>query len=97
MIRIEMSDEYAKWFKKLRDHEARARIITRLKRIEIGSNFGDCEPVGEGVSELRFHFGKGYRVYLAQRGETVVVLLAGGTKATQKKDIQRAKELAQNL
>ncbi len=68
----------------------------RIGRVELG-NFGDCEPVGEGVSEMRIHYGPGYRVYFMQRGLEVVILLAGGEKSTQSKDIKAALKLARKL
>ena len=84
------------WFLGLRDIRAKVRIQARIDRAELG-NFGDCEPVGEGVSEMRIHYGPGYRVYFAQRGVEVVILLAGGDKSSQSKDIKRALELARTL
>lgn len=90
---IRRLDEFADWLEGLRDRQARARILMRIDRAEDG-NYGDCEPVGEGVSEMRIHYGPGYRVYFVERGKEVVILLAGGTKRTQKKDIVRAKLLA---
>lgn len=75
---------------------AARRIQARIRRAELG-NFGDCEPVGEGVSEMRVHHGLGYRVYFVQQGAEIVILLAGGDKSTQKKDIKVALELAQQL
>lgn len=84
------------WFTGLRDLRARVRIQARIDRATLG-NFGDCAPVGEGVSEMRIHYGPGYRVYFAQRGLEVVILLAGGDKSTQVKDIARALELARGL
>ena len=80
----------------LRDRRARAKIAARIDRLAFG-NPGDVEPVGEGVSELRIHSGPGYRVYFAQRGETLIVLLCGGDKLTQSRDIKAAKMLAANL
>lgn len=74
----------------------RARIIHRLRSAEHG-NFGDCAPVGEGVSEMRVHVGPGYRIYFTRRGEVVYLLLLGGDKSTQKRDIQRAIEIARAL
>ena len=79
--------------RKLRDEKARARIQIRIRRLSLG-NFGDAKPVGDGVSELRIDYGPGYRVYLKQVGNVVVILLAGGTKKTQSIDIARAKQLA---
>jgi putative addiction module killer protein len=96
MIEIRQTDEYAEWFKSLRDRQARARVNTRIRRLSLG-NPGDVQPVGEGVSELRIDYGPGYRVYFFQRGETLVVLLAGGDKRTQNRDIRKALELAREL
>ena len=78
------------WLNDVRDKIAQARIRIRLRQVEAG-NFGDCEAVGEGVSELRVHVGAGYRVYIGRHGQTVVVLLCGGDKRTQTNDIKRAK------
>jgi len=77
----------------MRDHRALAQIQIRIRRLSLG-NFGDVKPVGEGVSELRIDYGPGYRVYLQQKGEVLVLLLAGGTKSTQQADIAKAKKLA---
>jgi putative addiction module killer protein len=93
MIEVRQTDLFAGWLRKLRDEEARARVQIRIRRLSLG-NFGDVKSVGEGVSELRIDYGPGYRVYLTQRGETLVLLLAGGTKKTQQSDIARAKKLA---
>ena len=78
------------WLESLRDKKARAKIRTRINRIRLG-NLGDCKSVGEGVSELRINFGSGYRVYFAQQGNTIVILLCGGNKSSQNKDIKQAK------
>jgi putative addiction module killer protein len=96
MIEVRQTDEYADWYKSLRDREARARINTRIRRLSLG-NPGDVKPVGEGVSELRIDYGPGYRVYFVQRGEALVILLAGGDKRTQDRDIKTALELARQL
>jgi len=96
VIEIRQTDEYARWFGKLRDHQARARILARIRRLQLG-NPGDVEPVGESVSELRIPYGPGYRVYFTKRGDTLVFLLAGGDKKTQKRDIEKAKKLARGL
>jgi len=77
----------------MRDHRALAQIQIRIRRLSLG-NFGDVKPVGEGVRELRIDYGPGYRVYLQQKGEVLVLLLAGGTKSTQQADIAKAKKLA---
>lgn len=96
MIEIRQTDEYAKWFKGLRDKQAQARINVRVRRLSLG-NPGDVKPVGEGVSELRIDHGPGYRVYFVQRGAMLVVLLAGGDKHSQSRDIQIALDLAHNI
>ncbi len=90
------SSEFDKWLKSLKDNIAKARIIQRVRSAELG-NFGDATPVGEGVSELRIHVGPGYRVYFARRGEFVYLLLVGGDKSTQAKDIARAKQFLRDL
>ena len=84
------------WLSKLRDTRGKARIFDRIRSAERG-NFGDCVPVGEGVSEMRIHSGPGYRVYFTQDGDVIYVLLCGGTKRSQRRDIVRAKELARIL
>ena len=93
---IYTTNAFDQWFADLKDTKGRFRIQARIDRAELG-NFGDCEPVGEGVSEMRIHFGPGYRVYLAQRGLEIVVLLAGGVKGSQSKDIKTALKLARDL
>ena len=90
------TDRYRRWFSALRDDRAQARINIRLRRIELGV-LGDCKPVGEGVSELRIDYGPDYRVYFVQRGYEVIILLAGGDKASQAADIKSALKLARNL
>ncbi len=87
---------FDKWFRKLSDKKARARIKARLRRIELG-NPGDVRAVGGGVSEMRIHCGPGYRVYLIERGFEVIILLCGGDKSSQRKDIETAKALALQL
>jgi putative addiction module killer protein len=96
MIEIRQTEVYFQWFDSLRDRQARARINARIRRLSLG-NFGDVKPIGEGVSELRIDFGPGYRVYFVQRGQTLVVLLAGGDKRTQDRDIKKALKLAREL
>ncbi len=90
------SSVFAAWLRALTDDVAKAHILRRISSAELG-NFGDCEPVGEGVSEMRIHHGPGYRVYFIRRGGAIYVLLCGGSKASQKRDIKRAKELAREL
>ncbi len=96
MVDIQKTELFAKWLDKLNDIRARARILVRIKRLTAG-NPGDVKPVGEGVSELRINYGPGYRVYYKQFGESIIILLAGGNKSTQTKDIKTALRLAQNL
>ncbi|MCK9990471.1 MAG: type II toxin-antitoxin system RelE/ParE family toxin [Rugosibacter sp.] len=96
MKAIYTTEVFDTWFAGLRDTQALARIKMRIRRAEEG-NFGDCKPVGEGVSEMRIHHGPGYRVYFAQRGMEVVILLAGGEKSSQAKDIKAALKLAREL
>jgi putative addiction module killer protein len=96
MIEVRQTEIFDNWFKSLKDRKAKARVQARIDRLELG-NFGDVAPVGEGVSELRIHYGPGYRVYFIQCGQLVVVLLAGGDKSTQDSDIKKAKELAKQL
>lgn len=96
MIEIRQTVVYARWFNSLRDRKARARIDVRIRRLSLG-NPGDVKAVGEGVSELRIDYGPGYRVYYTQRGQRLIILLAGGDKPTQKQDIKRALEIARDL
>lgn len=96
MIEIRQTEDYSRWFERLRDRQARARILARIRRLSLG-NSGEVKSVGEGVSEMKIDYGPGYRVYYKQRGKTLVVLLAGGDKKSQQKDIKRAQELARGL
>jgi putative addiction module killer protein len=96
VVEIRKTARFAQWIDGLRDLRARARIQARIERLALG-NPGDAKPVGEGVSELRIDHGPGYRVYFKQRGRELIILLAGGDKSTQAKDIRMALELARNL
>lgn len=96
MIEMRKTEIFAKWIDGLKDIRARARILVKIERLAIG-NPGDVKAVGEGVSELRIDYGPGYRVYYKKQGQKVVILLAGGDKKTQAKDIQKALRLAKNL
>lgn len=96
MNSIQTTEVFDAWYDTLRDRLAKASIQARIRRAELG-NLGDCKPVGQGVSEMRIHVGAGYRVYFTQRGMELVILLAGGDKSTQPRDIQTALELAQQL
>jgi len=96
MIEVRQTDAYAEWYCGLRDRQAKARIDIRIRRLSLG-NLGDVKPVGEGVSELRIDHGPGYRVYFVQQAAVLIVLLAGGDKSSQDKDIRLAKALAKQL
>jgi putative addiction module killer protein len=96
MISIRPLPEFTAWLDRLADETIRGVIVARVKRLSFGL-MGDVQPVGEGVSELRIHVGAGWRVYFTRRGAELIVLLAGGSKRTQKKDIKRAKALAAAL
>lgn len=96
MIEVRKTAQFTKWFDSLKDRKGRARIQARIDRIEVG-HFGDVEPVGEGVSEMRIFYGPGYRVYFVQRSAVVVILLSGGDKDTQQADIAKAKEIARQV
>ena len=96
MIDVRQTDRFADWLESLRDRQARARINVRIRRLSLGS-FGDVKAVGEGVSELRIDYGPGYRVHFVRRGQNVVILLAGGDKRTQDRDIEAAIAIARGL
>lgn len=96
MIELRETVEFSRWISGLRDRRARDRIQARLTRLALGLS-GDVKPAGEGVSELRIDYGPGYRVYFKRRGAVLVILLAGGDKSTQDRDIKKALELARNL
>lgn len=96
MIEIRQTEIFSDWFSKLRDRAAKARIDIRIRRLSLG-NPGDVEPVGGGISELWIDYGPGYRIYLVQRGSLLIILLAGGDKSTQEKDIRVAQELVEKL
>jgi len=96
MVEVRKTEIFAKWIDGLRDIRARARILVRIERLGQG-NKGDCKPVGEGISELRIDYGPGYRVYFKKKGRRLIILLAGGDKRTQAKDIRLAQEVANNI
>ena len=96
MMKLEKTDKYQDWFTGLSDKLVKARIEARIRRLQDG-NPGDVEPAGEGVSELKLHFGSGWRVYYTERNGQIIILLAGGNKSTQKRDIKLALTLARNL
>lgn len=92
MFLIEKTDEFDKWFRKLKDIKAKAKILLRLQRFEDG-NLGDTSSVGEGIDEMRIHFGPGYRIYYKRHQARLILLLIGGDKSTQEEDIKKAKKL----
>jgi putative addiction module killer protein len=92
MNTVNRTEEFSEWLDGLKDVRGRAKILIRIRRAEHG-NFGECEPVGEGVSEMKIDFGPGYRVYFAQEGRVVYLLLCGGDKSTQRADIKHAKAM----
>ncbi len=97
MYFIEKTTEFDKWFRKLNDVRAKAKIIFRIQKIENDEHFGDCKTVGEGISELRINYAKGYRVYFREQDGKIILLLIGGNKLTQQQDIEKAKEIWKKL
>jgi len=96
MLEVRTTEVFDRWFAGLHDRAARARIKVRIDRLQLG-NAGDAKPVGEGISEMRIHYGPDYHVYFVQQGKELVILLAGGDKSTQASDIQSAQQLSRNL
>ena len=94
---IEKTSEFDKWFKKLKDLKAKAKILYRIQKIQSDNHFGDTKPVGNGLSQLRIHFAKGYRIYFVEKDNVIVILLAGGDKSTQSKDILKAKRIWEEI
>lgn len=97
MYFIEKTTEFDKWLKKLKDLRVKAKILFRIQKLEKDEHFGDCEPVGDGIRELKINYAKGYRIYFKEKDGKVIVLLIGGDKSTQQKDIEKAKEIWNNL
>ncbi|MEW6621238.1 MAG: type II toxin-antitoxin system RelE/ParE family toxin [bacterium] len=96
MYTVLRTKEFDEWLTKLRDAKGKARILARIRSAELG-NLGDVEPVGEDVSEMRIHYGPGYRVYFKKKGTLLIILLLGGDKSSQTRDIKKAKTLASML
>ncbi|GJD95722.1 hypothetical protein OCOJLMKI_2936 [Methylobacterium iners] len=96
MTAILLSDTFKRWLRELRDPRGKARVAARLRSASYG-HFGDVQPVGDGIMEMRIHHGPGYRLYYTRRGEAVYLLLVGGDKASQNRDIPRAKAMAAEL
>ncbi|MEZ4890922.1 MAG: type II toxin-antitoxin system RelE/ParE family toxin [Crocinitomicaceae bacterium] len=97
MYLIEKTAEFDKWIKKLNDLRAKAKILFRLQKLENDEHFGDCEPVGDGIRELKINYSKGYRVYFKEIDGKIIILLVGGDKSTQQKDIEKAKSIWKKL
>jgi putative addiction module killer protein len=97
MYIIEKSDEFDKWLRKLKDLRAKAKILFRIQKIENDEHFGDCESVGNGIRELKINYAKGYRVYFKESDGKIIILLIGGDKSSQSKDIERAKEILKRI
>lgn len=96
MVAIQQTEHFSKWLSGLRDVKAKAKVLTRIDRLAMG-NPGDVAPVGDGVSEMRIHYGPGYRVYFIRKGDEFAILLGGGDKDSQARDIEAARELAKTL
>ena len=97
MYIIEKTDEFDKWLRKLKDLRAKAKILFRIQKIVTDEHFGDCEPVGDGIRELKIDYAKGYRVYFKESDGKIIILLIGGDKSTQQRDIDKAKEILKRL
>ena len=97
MYFIEKTVEFDKWLVKLKDLRAKAKILFRIQKIESDEHFGDCESVGDGIRELKINYAKGYRVYFKEKDGKIILLLVGGDKSTQQKDIEKAKEICRKI
>jgi len=97
MYFIEKTTEFDKWLRKLKDIRAKAKILFRIQKLEQDEHFGDCEPVGDGINELKINYAKGYRIYFKETDGKIIVLLIGGDKSAQQKDIEKAKAIWNKL
>ena len=97
MYFIEKTAEFDKWLRKLKDLRAKVKILIRIQKLEEDEHFGDCEPVGDGIKELKINYAKGYRVYFKEKDNKIIILLFGGDKSTQQSDIEKAKEIWKSL
>ena len=93
MIITKKTTEFDKWLRKLKDIRAKAKILFRIQKLETDGHFGDCKPVGDGISEMRINYAKGYRVYFKEKENKIVILLIGGEKSSQQRDIDKAKKI----
>jgi putative addiction module killer protein len=94
---IKKTVEFDKWIRKLKDLRAKAKILFRIQKLETHGHFGDCKPVGDGISEMKINYAKGYRVYFKEMDNKIVILLIGGDKSSQKSDIKKAKDIWNKL
>lgn len=97
MYFIEKTVEFDKWLRKLKDFRVKAKILFRIQKVESDEHFGDCEPVGDGIRELKINYAKGYRVYFKEKDRKIILLLIGGDKSSQQKDIEKAKEIWEKI
>ena len=97
MFIIEKTDEFDKWLRKLKDLRAKAKILFRIQKLEIDEHFGDCEHIGNGIRELKINYAKGYRVYFKESDGKIIILLTGGDKSTQQRDLEKAKEILKRI
>ena len=93
----EKTTEFDKWLRKLKDLRAKVKILVRIQKLEEDEHFGDCEPVGDGIKELKINYAKGYRIYFKEKDNKIIILLLGGDKSTQQSDIEKAKEIWKSL
>ena len=93
MFHVEKTPEFDRWLRRVKDLKAKAKILFRIQKLESDGHFGDCKSIGDGIQEMRINFSKGYRIYFKEKGRKIVLLLAGGVKSTQRKDVKRAKEI----
>ena len=97
MYFIEKTTEFDKWLRKLKDLRAKVKILLRIQKLEEDEHFGDCNPVGDGIKELKINYAKGYRVYFKEKDNKIIILLLGGDKSTQQSDIEKAKEIWKSI
>lgn len=97
MYFIEKTIEFDKWLRKLKDLRAKAKILFRIQKLENDEHFGDCKSVGDGITELKINYAKGYRIYFKEKKGKIIILLIGGDKSTQQKDIEKAKEIWEKI
>ena len=97
MYLIEKTDEFDKWLRKLKDIRAKAIILIRIQKVENYGHFCDCESVAEGIRELKIDYAKGYRIYFKEKEGKIIILLVGGNKSTQQKDIEKAKDILHRI